>query len=342
MAVKRVTMQDIADACSLSRNTVSKIFNNRGAVPEATRRLVLQKAQELGYGHVPEETAAAPDHAGGNIALLTDKKLLSHHFGARFITSFTDAICRSGFMMQMYEISSEEIAAKKLPPHLELDDTAAIQCIELFDKDYQDMVVSLGIPCVFVDGYANAARAIMNCDFVTMENFASVIALTGRMISAGAKRLGFVGDIKHCNSFSMRWTGFERAMEAAGLPIDRALCILAPDGPEYGDTEWLLRKLEAMPTIPDGFVCANDYLAINLMNALKRLGLRIPKDVMVTGFDGSPEAAVVEPPLTTAQINSVEIGRVAAELLLDRLRHPEKPFRRVVEITDPVWGGTTR
>ena len=49
MAVKRVTMQEIADACGLSRNTVSKIFNDRGAVPEATKKLVLQKAQELGY-----------------------------------------------------------------------------------------------------------------------------------------------------------------------------------------------------------------------------------------------------------------------------------------------------
>lgn len=342
MAVKRVTMQNIADACGLSRNTVSKIFNGRGAVPDATRKLVLQKAQELGYGQFPEESPAPPENVGGNVALLTDHKLLSHHFGARFITSFTDSICRSGYMMQMYEISHEEIAARKLPPHLNLADTAAILCIELFDKAYQDMVVALDIPCVFVDGYANVSHAIMDCDFVTMENLAAVIAMTNRMLAAGAARLGFVGDKNHCDSFSIRWNGFRAAMSAAERVVEPALCILAPDGPEYGDAEWLLRRLEAMPTLPDGFVCANDYLAIHLMAALKRLGLRIPEDVMVTGFDGSPEAEVVEPRLTTARIDSVAIGRVAAALLLDRIQHPEKPFRRMITSSEPIWGDTTR
>jgi LacI family transcriptional regulator len=215
-------------------------------------------------------------------------------------------------------------------------------CIELFDKAYQEMVSMLGLPCVFVDGYANANRAILNCDFVTMENFAAVINMTDRMIDAGARRIGFVGDKEHCNSFSERWTGFVAAMTAKGLPIDQALCILDPDGPEYGDDEWVLRKLEAMPAIPDGFVCANDFLAIHLMRALKMRGLRIPADVMVTGFDGSPEASVVSPKLTTARINSTHIGRVAAALLLERIREPGHPFVYISEISPPVWGESTR
>ena len=90
MAVKRVTMQDIAAACGLSRNTVSKVFNERGSVPEGTRRLVLAKARELGYHHQPLEEAPAEGPGGGHIAVLTQHKLLSHSFGAFFITSFTD------------------------------------------------------------------------------------------------------------------------------------------------------------------------------------------------------------------------------------------------------------
>ena len=341
MAVKRVTMQDIADACGLSRNTVSKVFNGRGAVPEVTRRMIMKKAQELGYGQLPDDMPEETE-SSRNVALLTQHKLLSHNFGAFFITSFTDTVCRSGYNMKMYEVSPEEIKAKRLPPHLDLDDTAALLCIELFDKAYLDMVVALGLPCVFVDGFAHAGRSIMTCDYVAMENYAAVIAMTERMIAAGAKRIGFVGDKEHCNSFSERWVGYSGAMGLAELPVDPSLSILDPDGPEYGDDEWLLKKLQAMPVIPDGFVCANDYLAIHLMRALKRLGLRIPEDVMVTGFDGSPEAAVIEPKLTTAQINSTEIGRVAAVFLLDRILNPQKPFRRTVEISPVSWGGTTR
>ena len=86
MAHKRVTMQDIADVCGLSRNTVSKIFNGKGAVPEATRRMVIQKARELGYHQFPdnlfdngESVAQAPQIQ--NIALLTNKMPTDYHFG---------------------------------------------------------------------------------------------------------------------------------------------------------------------------------------------------------------------------------------------------------------------
>ena len=88
MARKRITTQDIAQACGLSRNTVSKVFNDRGAVPEETRRLVLDKARQLGYTQLPAESGQ-----GRSIALLTQHKLLSHNFGAFFITSFTILCC---------------------------------------------------------------------------------------------------------------------------------------------------------------------------------------------------------------------------------------------------------
>ena len=267
MALKRVTMQDIADACGLSRNTVSKVFNGRGAVPEMTKKTVLDKAQELGYYQRPEGDEV-PETGRGSVALLTQHKLLSHNFGAFFITSFTDQICRSGYTMKIYEVSPEEIAEKKLPPHLNLEETAGILGIELFDREYLEMICALGKPTVFVDGHACASRSLFQCDYISMENIASETALVNRMIQRGARRLGFVGDKEHCNSFHERWIGYCVSLGEAGLPIDPNLCILDEDGPAYSDIEWLLGKLAAMPELPDAFVCANDYLAIHLMTAL--------------------------------------------------------------------------
>ena len=339
MALKRVTMQDIADACGLSRNTVSKIFNGRGSVPEATRRAVLAKARELGYSQAPSETVAG---SGSNIALLTQHKLLSHNFGAYFITSFTDQICRFGYTLKIYEVSPAEIAGRKLPPHLDLKQTAGFLGIELFDRQYIDMICSLKKPTVFVDGFARAGRSPINCDYISMENLAGESALVERMIERGARRIGFVGDFEHCNSFYERWVGFCMALREAGLPIDRDLCILDEDSDLYGDTEWLLGKLRAMSALPDAFACANDYLAIHLMSALKKMGLSVPRDVMIAGFDGSIEASLVEPALATAQIPSVEIGRLAAVLLSARIRSPEAPFRWTYVKTTPIWGGSIR
>ena len=156
--MKRITMQDIADACGLSRNTVSKIFNERGEVPEATRKMVLEKARQLGYYQLPAKEEPAVVY-GGTIAVLTQNKLLSHNFGAYFITSFTDHISRAGYTMQMYKVSPEEIEEKTLPPHLDLEQTTGILGIELFDRDYIDAVCTLHKPTLFVDGYAPRSRS---------------------------------------------------------------------------------------------------------------------------------------------------------------------------------------
>lgn len=111
MANKRATMQDIADACGLSRNTVSKVFNGRGAVSPATRALIMQKASALGYG-LPTEKKAPTPQTGGSIALLTNNMPVDYHFGTYFVTTFTDQICRAGYTLKMFEISAEEMQKK--------------------------------------------------------------------------------------------------------------------------------------------------------------------------------------------------------------------------------------
>ena len=341
MPLRRVTIQDIADACGLSRNTVSKVFNDRGSVQEATRQAVMNKARELGYLQVPENSADLSAE-GKSIALLTQRKPISHDFGVNFISSFTNAVSRSGYTIKMYEASEEELQRNMLPPHLKLEDTAGILGIELFDKDYLNMVSNLRKPTVFVDGYARVRQSVRNFDMISMENSSSELALVNRMIEKGARRIGFVGDKEHCNSFLERWLAYVSALEDAGLPYDPRLSILEEDGEHYADTDWLLSHLEAMPQIPDAFACANDFLAIRLMAALKKKGLRIPEDVMVTGFDGSAEASVVEPSLTTVLIPGGEIGRLAASALFERIRHPDAPCLLTYVKTVPVWGGSTR
>ncbi len=346
MAHKRVTMQDVADACGLSRNTVSKIFNERGAVPEATKKLVLQKAHELGYAQIPyvqpQEEQAAPSRARSqNIALMTSQMPKDYHFGILILPVFTERLSRDGYTLMMYEVSPEDLREKRLPAHMPLDQTAGILGIELFDREYVDMLCTLDIPTLSVDGYVDAMYTPMMCDFILMENLSSTMALTGRVISAGARRLGFVGDVGHCCSFHERWRGFRLALENAGIPLDRRYCILANDTEPYGDVDWLVSQFQKMPAVPDALICANDFLAFRVVAALKRLGLTVPGDVMVTGFDDTPQSAVVEPSLTTVHIPNTDFGRIAAEILLDRIEHPDRPFRSTYLKTTPVWRSST-
>lgn len=339
--IRKVTMQDVADACGLSRNTVSKIFNNKGTVSAATKDVVLAKAAELGY-HQFTEPGVPEILPGQNIALITHSKPLNHNFGSLFITNFTDQICRSGYNLKVFEISDTEFDNCELPSHFNLNDIAGIVVIELFDRNYTQMLCDLELPVILIDSYTCAPSDLMRCDLVYMENYASTKVLTSYMIDAGAKSIGFVGDINHCSSFRERWNGYRAVIEDAKISLNKDLCILADDVNSYGEVEWVIKQLDAMPFIPEGFVCANDFIAIRVMQALMKKGLNIPEDVMVTGFDGNPESEVIYPPLTTAKIPGAEIGRFSADMILERIDNPNLPYRCTFIRTTPILRDSVR
>ena len=341
MALRRVTIQDVANACGLSRNTVSKVFNNRGAVQDPTRQLVLKKAQELGYFQIASEEAVQPELHSQNIALLTRHMPVDYHFGTFFIPAFAAQLSRSGYTLMMYELSEEELRQGSLPAHINLDQTAAILGIELFDQSYIGIISDLGLPVLLVDGACGAATSLLNCDMISMENLASTIALVNHVISKGARSIGFVGDADHCNSFHERWIGFYTALSNAGLPLNRELCVLDRDDAPYNDAEWLADRIRRMPQLPDALICVNDYIAIHTITAVKRIGLSIPDEIMVAGFDGTAQSAVVAPSLTTVQIPGAEIGRTAADVLLNRIKNPGRPPISVYVKTAPIWREST-
>lgn len=340
MAQKRITLQIIAEECGLSRNTVSKVFNARGSVPERTRQQVLAKARELGYFAEP-----LPDpvrDAKGTVAVLSWSNPLNHHFGSMLIKAFTDSICRCGYAVQMYELSPQELAQRRLPERVSTGELTGILCMELFDRGYMEMLAGLGLPVVSVDADCDATRRALAWDIITMENFSSAMAVTRQLLAAGARSLGFVGDIRHCGSFRERWDGFCAALEEAGLRPDPGICILDEDGSQYANPDWLRAKLEAMPGLPGGFFCANDFLAIKLIQNLKRMGRRVPEELLAAGFDNSPESAVIEPALSTVHIPSSEMGVQAAELLLRRIRNPERPYSLIYVQTTPIFRESSR
>lgn len=341
MALQRVTVQDIADACGLSRNTVSKVFNNRGAVQEPTRQLVLKKAQELGYNIRFRDDDPQTESHMQTVALLTSHMPVDYHFGTFFIPAFAEQLSRAGYTLMMYELSEEELRGGSLPAHINLEQTAAFLCVELFDASYTQRLRELGLPILLVDGCCGAATSLGSCDRISMENLASTMALVEHVIAKGARRIGFVGDPEHCNSFHERWIGFYTALANAGLPLDRELCILDPDALPYGDIAWLTERILRMPQLPDALICVNDFIAIRMLSALKQLGLAIPEQIMVAGFDGTAQSAVVEPSLTTVQIPGAEIGRIAATLLLYRIKDTDHPPISLYVKTTPIWREST-
>ncbi|MBR4655054.1 MAG: LacI family DNA-binding transcriptional regulator [Oscillospiraceae bacterium] len=344
----KVTIQDIADALGISRNTVSKAINNSDGIAADTRDRILRKAVEMGYKQFsyvrsmselsresPEPTAAEPNDSG-EIALLTSYHLEGSHFALTMIDRLRTELANFGYTLTSHYVSSEELKQKQLPYPLPSENTKALVCFEMFDRDYDDMLCWLGLPLLFVDGPSPYNGHVLNADCILMDNTNVLSKLALEMLEAGKDRIGFIGDITHCQSFFERYCALIRVLSLAHKPADR-LCLLNSNDPI--EIYYILSKLEELPEL---FFCANDSIAIDVMSILKKLGKSVPEDVMICGFDDSEESRHVSPTLTTVHIHTQSMAYVAAQMLISRIKEPTLETRTVYLNADLIRRESTR
>lgn len=341
MAKEKVTIQDIADALGISRNTASKALNGVESIPAETRNKVIKKAIELKYKQFAYvDTDNMMTKAPGNIALLTCHLPGISHFGSQLLNGLEIKISSEGYNLSIHIVREYEIEAMVFPKNFEASKVDGIICIEMFDKEYSELICGLGIPTIFIDSTSEIFYSDLQADLILMENKHSTYRMTSRLIENGHERLGFVGDYNHCKSFNERWAGFNRAVAAADMKLDLSACIIDDDR-FFLESGWIEKQLDKMGELPTAFVCANDFIAIGLMKTLKNRNVRIPEDVAVCGFDDSPESRIVDPHLTTAHIPNNQMGNIAADMLLARVKDPARPFQITHVKTEPIFREST-
>ena len=349
MATK-VTIQDIANELQLSRNTVSKAINNTGVLADATREKILRKAAEMGYkqfAYLPlfqEDTAKAAEHSilpsdKREIALLTTQFLSSSHFSSMMLDRFQSEIEHLHSCTTIHRISPIELKEKKLPSSLNIQRTAGIICIEVFDYDYAQMLCDLDVPLLFVDTPVMDMRPPLKADRLYMENRIEVQNAVAHMVQRGKKRISFAGDKNHCQSFFERYMAYKDAVEYFGLTEGLSTCAM-PSGQQNYPVS-LYETIRRFKTMPDAFVCANDFVAMDLVKALNELGYSVPDDIWVCGFDDSQEASYFAPRLTSIHIHGQIMGYTAANLLMTRIEEPSLNYRTVYTETNLILREST-
>ncbi|MDO7908731.1 LacI family DNA-binding transcriptional regulator [Paenibacillus sp. JX-17] len=342
MLKEKVTIQDIADALGISRNTASKALNGSDTIPAETRNKVIKKAIELKYKQFAfMETDNLIAKAPGNIALLTANLPNTSHFGSRLISGLEKKVSAEGYNLSIHIVRDVDRNSLQLPNNFETSKVDGIVCIELFDPEYSKRITSLGLPTIFIDCAAGVSYPELEADLLLMENEHSTYHMTTRLMDSGCRSIGFVGDYNHCKSFNERWVGFNRALIEAQIPLNLEQCILNPDQDFFSESDWMDRRLEQMTQLPSAFVCANDFIAVNVIKALKNKNMKIPDDIVVAGFDDAPESRIVEPHLSTVHIYSDEMGITAANMLLSRIQEPDLPHQITHIQTQPVFRDST-
>lgn len=397
----RVTIQDIADALGVSRNTVSKAINNTGILADATREKILQKAVEMGYKQfsyvslvdngasglrlqsqvsasapaaptgIAESSAAAqtgasaagipsvgavpvsaaglmPKPADGKnvIALFTTMFLGNSHFSSTMLDKCQRELSYLGYSLTMHRVNSSNRKAMTLPYSFDPEVTAGIICIEMFDLKYDEMLCDLGIPVLFVDLPASLDAGILKADKLIMDNRSNIFLFMEEMVRRGRRHFGFIGEIRHCMSFFERYLAMRESLVMLGLPCEEEYCVTENvEGVESPTSEqyqlYLENSIRQMRRLPDVFLCANDFIALDVLQAFRRLGISVPEDVWLCGFDDSPESRIVTPRLTSIHIHSQIMGYSAVNLLMSRIREPSLNYRTTYTETSLIYREST-
>lgn len=340
--MKRVTIQDIADELGFSRNTVSKAINNADGLADATRERILEKAVEMGYkqfSYIKAHTGAIgaqEQQSKGEIALLCGCVISPAHFATLMLDKLKRDLERLGYALNSHRVDRDNLLCRTLPLTFDPGRVSAIICVEMFDRAYDEMICDLGLPVLFVDGPNKRDGIDLPADQLYMENTTAITRFVNDMLLRGRRKIGFIGDYEHCQSFYERYTAFRYAMLMADVPVNERFCI------KTSERERLEEALAELSELPEVFICANDFAAEDAIYALRKLGKSVPEDVLFCGFDDSPNSRIMTPALTTVHIHTQIMAVAAMHLLLSRIKEPNLDFRTVHTETELIYRDSTR
>ena len=336
---KKITQQQIADRLQLSRNTVSKALNNEPGLKEETRDRIIKQAIEMGYTKFPpelldtiqahhlNEQSSLQSKSIDNplIALLTHSDYVGNHYWSIFMKGLNTALKERGCTMAITLIDEEEENQLQLPALFSHQKPAGIVTIGAFLQAYYERLEQTGIPALFVDTYANFSMNKLHTDTLLVSNEESVYELTTSLLEQGLKEIGFIGDIGSCLSYHERWSGYQKALRDWGIAINPEINIVNQLPRHYYRRPELEQALQEMKRLPQAFICANDEIAVEMMQLLRAAGMRVPEDIILTGFDQIGELAFLHSSIPTVEVPKEEMGLRAGEQLLWRMAHPDRP-----------------
>ena len=178
------------------------------------------------------------------------------------------------------------------------------------------------LPAVILGEFTTSEKQPSNWDQVAANNRESAMAAVEYLIGLGHRRIAFVQGTAGTPSSVKRMTGFLDALNSAGLPVDDNL-IIPGDYTRAGGRRAMAELLNR-PEPPTAVVCANDFSALGALEEAQLRGLKVPQSISIVGFDDIDEAALASPSLTTIRLPPHEIGVVAAEKLIERLKGREE------------------
>lgn len=307
----QVGMAEVAANAGVSVTTVSHVLSGRRPVAEATRTRVLRVIEELGYQ--PNALARGlRTRRTMTVALIVPD--LTNPFYPMVLRGLADVLGPTGYHVVVGStdgIREQEISFLQEMTTRQVDGVV----IAAFQLSRDDLLTHGGsVPLVRLGGgHFDADLG----DLVRSDDEGGTAQAVRYLIAQGGERTAYIGGTRHTGPSDRREAGYRRALAEAGREVDESLILRGEftRGAGRAAAEVLL----ARPDRPDAIACANDLIAIGVLDTARALGLSVPGELAVTGYDDIDAASLVTPALTTVVNPARQVGRSCADALLRQL-----------------------
>jgi LacI family transcriptional regulator len=325
---RRPIMRDVAERAGVSRTTVSLVLNGREArIGEATRLRVEQAARELGFR--PSVAAQQLRTSMSRMVGLIGDEIASGPFAGGLIAGAQAAASARGHALVVMNTGREG------------DLSVDLQALEDRDADVLIFATVMTRPVRLSGRLPGPGVVLLNCfdeqldlPCVLPDDRSGGAAAAELTIAAGHQRIALISGERGTWPAASRLAGYQDALAASGIAFDRALVRHGNWHADSGYEE--ARKVFRLRQPPTAVLCGNDRMALGVYDAIKELGLRIPEDVSVIGYDDQQEIVrYTRPPLTTMRLPYYEMGESAVAAILDGRRIKRQMLR-----CEPVLRGS--
>ncbi len=304
-----VTIAYIAESAGVSVPTVSKVLNGRSGVSDETRARVEQLIHQHGYRKLPKNRS--------NLVELVFRELESM-WAVEIIRGVERVARKNRIGVLVSEFGLHDTSGMTIDDTVGRRPRCVLSVAQLSEAE-REQLRARGIPFVVFDPIDELPDDV---PFVGATNWRGGQAATRHLIGLGHRRIAMISGPDHAFCLA-RLSGYTSALAEAGLPAEPRLVVRTQLTREHGYTT--ARELLSRPDRPTAVFTANDMQAVGVYQAARELGLRIPDDLSVVGFDDVPAVAWMDPPLTTVHQPLAEMATAATELALALGRGEEVP-----------------
>ncbi|WP_299670413.1 LacI family DNA-binding transcriptional regulator [uncultured Polaribacter sp.] len=310
----RITLKDLAKDLNLSPSTISRALGNHPAISDATKKRVQKKADTLGF---------TPNSIASSFRMKKTRSLgiivprIDIHFHSLVISGIEDYAYKNNYNVTIFQSKNSLKREKEITKILQtrmVDGVIGCLSIETKSCDHFKKFDKLGVPLVFYD----RVPTDFDANKIVINDFESAYTATKHLIKSGCKRIGHIAGNQTTTIFNARLEGYKAALKKYKLPIDEAL-IMHTNNLSYDEGVNCAKKYLALPELPDGIFCANDYTAVSVIQVFRKGGINIPQQVAIVGFSNYPISRIIEPNLTTINDRAFQMGEASTKLLIRKI-----------------------